>query len=133
MNPVTPRRSSGHPPPTPPCRAYRPPPPPKPPKRRPAPVSPFAVPSPRVVMEFPAAANDILLSGLLSGGQVLAKKPLLVDVSLGRGHMVLYALRPFWRWQTQGSYRLGFNALLNWNHLDAGAARQNATATGGGE
>ena len=85
------------------------------------PTSPFAVPRPRVVMEFPAQANDILLSGLLSGGQVLAKKPLLVDVSLGRGHMVLYALRPFWRWQTQGSYRLGFNALLNWNHLDAGA------------
>jgi hypothetical protein len=35
--------------------------------------------------------------------------------------MVLYALRPFWRWQTQGSYFLGFNALLNWDHLDAGA------------
>ncbi|WP_242097738.1 M14 family zinc carboxypeptidase [Sphingomonas sp. CROZ-RG-20F-R02-07] len=101
------------------------------PKTPPGPVSPFAVPKPRVVMEFPAAANDILLSGLLSGGQVLAKKPLLVDVTLGHGHMVLYALRPFWRWQTQGSYRLAFNALLNWNHLDAGAARRNATATGG--
>ncbi|WP_277924432.1 hypothetical protein [Sphingomonas sp. CROZ-RG-20F-R02-07] len=36
--------------------------------------------------------------------------------------MVLYALRSFWRWQTQGSYRPRFNVLLNWNHLDAGAA-----------
>jgi hypothetical protein len=34
--------------------------------------------------------------------------------------MVLYALRPFWRWQTQGSYFLGFNAILNWNNLSAG-------------
>ncbi|WP_213806681.1 hypothetical protein [Granulicella sp. dw_53] len=34
--------------------------------------------------------------------------------------MVLFALRPFWRWQTQGSYFLGFNDVLNWAHLDAG-------------
>ena len=100
------------------------------PRAPPGPVSPFAVPRPRVVMEFPAAANDILLSGLLSGGQVLSRKPLLVDVSLGQGHMVLYALRPFWRWQTQGSYRLGFNALLHWNHLDAGATKQKAADVG---
>jgi hypothetical protein len=45
----------------------------------------------------------------------------VVDVPQGEGHMVLFALRPFWRWQTQGSYFLGFNAILNWNHLDAGA------------
>ncbi len=75
---------------------------------------------PRVVMEFPAKADDILLSGLLHGGQALTRKPLLVDVPDGKGHMVLYALRPFWRWQTQGSYFLGFNAILNWDHLDAG-------------
>lgn len=86
---------------------------------------------PRVVMEFPAKADDILLSGLLHGGQALTRKPLLVDVPDGKGHMVLYALRPFWRWQTQGSYFLGFNAILNWDHLDAGdppKERKNADA-----
>ena len=46
--------------------------------------------------------------------------------------MVLYALRPFWRWQTQGSYFLGFNALLNWDHLDAGAPAPEATKAAGG-
>ena len=76
---------------------------------------------PRVVMQFPAKADDILLSGMLSGGQTLTKKALLVDVPDGKGHMVLYGLRPFWRWQTQGTYFLGFNAILNWDHLDAGA------------
>ncbi|MCC2979458.1 M14 family zinc carboxypeptidase [Sphingomonas sp. IC4-52] len=76
---------------------------------------------PRVVMNFPAKANDILLSGMLSGGEALTGKPLVVDVPHGRGHMVLFALRPFWRWQTQGSYMLGFNAILNWDHLSAGA------------
>jgi hypothetical protein len=34
--------------------------------------------------------------------------------------MVLYAMRPFWRAQTQGAYFLGFNAILNWDRLDAG-------------
>jgi hypothetical protein len=75
-------------------------------------------------MEFPAKADDILLSGLLTGGGTLTRKALVVDVSVGKGHMVLYALRPFWRAQTQGSYFLGFNAILHWNHLDAGATTQ---------
>lgn len=77
---------------------------------------------PRVVMQFPAKADDILLSGLLNGGQTLTGKALLVDVPDRKGHMVLFGLRPFWRWQTQGTYFLGFNAILNWDHLDAGAA-----------
>jgi hypothetical protein len=71
-------------------------------------------------MEFPAKAEDILLSGMLSGGQALTKKALLVDVPDGKGHMVLFGLRPFWRWQTQGTYFLGFNAILNWDHLEVG-------------
>ena len=77
---------------------------------------------PRVVMQFPANANDMLLSGTLAGGQALASRALAVDVLLGKGHIVMFALRPFWRWQTQGTYFLAFNAILNWNHLDAGKA-----------
>ncbi len=75
---------------------------------------------PRTVMQFPAKDSDILLSGLLVGGQTLTNKALIVDVPSGKGHMVMYAMRPFWRWQTQGSYFLGFNAILNWDQLDAG-------------
>jgi hypothetical protein len=76
---------------------------------------------PRTIMAFPGKADDILLSGTLAGGEALTRKALIVDVPLGQGHMVLFGMRPFWRWQTQGSYFLGFNAILNWNHLDAGA------------
>jgi hypothetical protein len=75
---------------------------------------------PRVVMQFPSNPNDMLLSGTLAGGQTIANRDLVVDATMGKGHVVLFALRPFWRWQTQGSYFLGFNAILNWNHLDAG-------------
>jgi len=75
---------------------------------------------PRVVMRFPANANEMLLSGTLAGGQTLSNRALAVDVPLGHGHIIMFALRPFWRWQTQGTYFLAFNAILNWNHLDAG-------------
>jgi hypothetical protein len=37
--------------------------------------------------------------------------------------VVLFSIRPFWRWQTQGTFFLGFNAILNWNDLDAGRAQ----------
>ena len=50
----------------------------------------------------------------------LANRAAALDVLLGKGHIVMFALRPFWRWQTQGSYFLGSNAILNWNDLDAG-------------
>ena len=77
---------------------------------------------PRVVLAFPTNAEDMLLSGTLVGGQALAGRAQLVDVPLGKGHVVMFAIRPFWRWQTQGTFFLGFNAILNWNDLDAGRA-----------
>ena len=58
----------------------------------------------------------------LVGGQALAGRAQVVDAPLGKGHVVMFAIRPFWRWQTQGTFFLGFNAILNWNDLDAGRA-----------
>jgi hypothetical protein len=84
---------------------------------------------PRVVMQFPAAADNMLLSGTLGGGESIANRALAVDVPLGKGHIVMFALRPFWRWQTQGTFMLAFNAILNWDHLDAGKAAPPPAAT----
>ena len=75
---------------------------------------------PRVVLSFPSSPDDMLLSGVLVGGQALANRAQVVDAPLGEGHVVMFAIRPFWRWQTQGTFFLGFNAILNWNDLDAG-------------
>jgi hypothetical protein len=79
-----------------------------------------AGPTPRVIVRFPANANDILLSGTLGGGEAVTNRALAVDVPMGKGHVVMFALRPFWRWQTQGTFMLAFNAIMNWDHLDAG-------------
>ncbi len=75
---------------------------------------------PRVVMRFPQNPNDMLLSGTLANGQYLSNRVQVLDATIDKGHVVMFAIRPFWRWQTQGTFFLGFNALLNWNDLDAG-------------
>ena len=56
--------------------------------------------------------------GGLVGGEALTGRAVLVDAPLGKGHVVMFATRPYWRWQTHGLFFLGFNALLNWNDLD---------------
>jgi Zinc carboxypeptidase len=76
---------------------------------------------PRVILAFPSNPDDMLLSGVLVGGQALANRAQIIDAPLGQGHVVMFAIRPFWRWQTQGTYFLGFNAILHWNDLDAGS------------
>ncbi len=88
-------------------------------------------PRARVVLQFPSNPDEMLLSGTLVGGQALANRAQVVDIPVGQGHVVAFAIRPFWRWQTQGTFFLGFNAILNWNDLDAGRAPARApTETG---
>ena len=77
---------------------------------------------PRVILSFPTDADQILLSGTLDGGEALAGRPQVIDAPVGDGHVVMFAIRPFWRWQTQGTFFLGFNTILNWNDLDATGA-----------
>ncbi len=84
---------------------------------------------PRVVLQFPSNPDDMLLSGVLVGGQSLSNRAQVVDAPVGQGHVVMFAIRPYWRWQTQGTYFLGFNAILNWNDLNAGRGPARGTAT----
>jgi hypothetical protein len=77
---------------------------------------------PRVVLRFPTDPNDMLLSGGLAGQQVLTGRALVVDAPLGKGHVVMFANRPFWRYETHGSFNLALNAIINWDALGAGAA-----------
>ncbi len=78
-----------------------------------------AGPRPRVVLSFPSSADDILLSGTLAGGQALANRAQVIDASVGTGHVVMFGIRPFWRWQTHGTFMLGFNSIMHWNDLGA--------------
>ncbi len=86
---------------------------------------------PRVVLSFHQKRDSLRLSGLLVNGEELAGRPAVLDAPVGKGHVVLFAIRPFWRWETQGSFALVFNTILNWNDLGVAwpaAAKPNARA-----
>ena len=74
---------------------------------------------PRVAMRFDAQ-NALLVSGLLEGGNDIAQRPVVVDVPVGKGHVVLFANNPIYRGETIGGYFMVFNTILNFDNLDAG-------------
>jgi type II secretory pathway component GspD/PulD (secretin) len=74
---------------------------------------------PRVVLRY-ANANELLVSGLLDNGAELAQHAAVIDSPYGEGHVVLFSNNPFWRAETKGSYFLVFNAILNFDSLNAG-------------
>lgn len=74
---------------------------------------------PRIVLRF-APEKELLISGMLGGGSELAGKPAILDVPVGRGHVVMFANNPMWRHQTHGSFSLLFNAILNYDNLGVG-------------
>jgi hypothetical protein len=88
---------------------------------------------PRVVIQFASDPNSLLLSGTLANGQFLTNRAAALDSSLGKGHVVMFAIRPFWRWQTQGTYTLSFNTIMNWNDLDAGKTAGPGRGTAAGQ
>jgi len=98
-------------------------------------LGPFFTPPaqrPRVVLRFASDERNLLVSGMLAGGSELANAPAVIDVPVGDGHVVMFANNPMWRHQTQGSFFLIFNAVLNFNSLNTERAVQEAPRPGPG-
>jgi hypothetical protein len=74
---------------------------------------------PRVVLRY-GDNRELLVSGLLDGGDEIAQHAAVIDSPLDKGHVILFSNNPFWRGQTSGSYFLVFNAILNFDSLNAG-------------
>jgi hypothetical protein len=81
---------------------------------------PRAEDRPRIIVSFAKQADQLLMSGMLEGGDEIAGKPLVIDSPRGKGHILLFANNPMWRQNTQGSYALVTNAIMNWDHLGGG-------------
>jgi len=83
--------------------------------------SDFAMPRPedrpKVIVSWAKKADQLLLSGMLENGDELAGKPVVIDAPRGKGHVLLFSCNPMWRQNTQGSYALVMNAIMNWDHL----------------
>jgi hypothetical protein len=71
-------------------------------------------------MRYAENVEDLLISGGLRNGEVLADSPALVDVTLGEGHVVMFSFNPFWRSETLGSYGLVFNTIMHYRNLSSG-------------
>ncbi|MFI5232005.1 MAG: M14 family zinc carboxypeptidase [Gemmatimonadales bacterium] len=74
---------------------------------------------PRVILRY-ADQRDLLVSGLLDGGADIAQRPVVVDVPMEKGHVVLFGNNPVYRGETIGSYFLVFNTIMNFDNLNAG-------------
>jgi hypothetical protein len=85
---------------------------------------------PRVILRFGTNVDSLLVSGLLDNGGEMAGRAAVVDAPLGQGHVVLFGIRPMWRYETQGSYAMILNALANWNALDINERPQRVATDG---
>jgi hypothetical protein len=74
---------------------------------------------PRVILRF-SDQRDLLVSGLLEGAGPIAQRPVVVDVPVERGHVVLFANNPVWRGSTLGTYSLVFNTIMHFDNLSVG-------------
>ena len=64
----------------------------------------------RIIARYPSN-KDTLLSGWLLGGNRIKGKAALVEVTLGKGRIILFGFRPQYRGQSLATYPLFFNAI----------------------
>jgi hypothetical protein len=74
---------------------------------------------PRVILRY-ADAGEILISGLVEGGDEIAQHPAVVDVPSGDGHVILFSINPVYRGETRGTYSLVLNTIMNFDSLSVG-------------
>ena len=59
----------------------------------------------------------LVVSGGIKGGSELTGKPAILDIPTGKGRIVAFDFDPIHRLQQRATFRLVWNAILNWNDL----------------
>jgi Zinc carboxypeptidase len=73
----------------------------------------------RIIFRY-ADTKDLLVSGLVENGGEIAQHPAVLDVPNGSGHVILFSINPVYRGETEGTYSLVLNTILNFDSLNAG-------------
>ncbi len=71
----------------------------------------YAGGSARVIARYPSDPKNILLSGWALGAEKIAGKAALVEVTMGKGKIILFGFRPQYRAQSLATFPLLFNAI----------------------
>ena len=69
----------------------------------------------RVIARYPSDPKQILLSGWALGAEKIAGKAALVEVTMGKGKIILFGFRPQYRGQSLATFPLLFNSISNSN------------------
>jgi hypothetical protein len=75
------------------------------------------LPGAKTILRFVSNQDSLLVSGGMLHGEEMAGKAAVVDVPMGKGHIVMFSIRPMWRFEPHGSFALVLNAMANWNAL----------------
>ena len=67
-------------------------------------------PAAKVVASFPS--GNPLMSGWLLGAGLIENQGAVMDATLGKGHVIMFGIRPQYRGQSYGTYKLLFNSLF---------------------
>lgn len=65
----------------------------------------------KVIAKYPSDAKSVLLSGYALGAEKIAGKAALVEISMGKGKIILFGFRPQYRGQSLATFPLLFNAI----------------------
>jgi zinc carboxypeptidase len=71
----------------------------------------------RPVVAAWGGTGPMVVSGGMRGESDLKGRPAILDVPIGRGHIVAYNFSPIHRDMNRSDYRLLWNALLNWQAM----------------
>lgn len=66
-----------------------------------------------IIARYPSDPSKILLSGWALGAEKIAGKAALVEITMGKGKIILFGFRPQYRGQSLATFPLLFNAISN--------------------
>ncbi len=65
-------------------------------------------------------SKDFVVSGQAWGEENLIGRPAILDMPVGKGHVVSFNFNPMHRDMNRGDQRMLWNAILNWQAIVAG-------------
>ena len=83
-----------------------------------------------IVMEWGDSENkDFVVSGQAWGEENLIGRPAILDMPVGKGHVVTFNFNPMHRDMNRGDQRLLWNAILNWQAILAAKLTSNGNTS----